>query len=157
MKMINESISSDERRLVILRGIINDDTPIEIANEMGVRKWIVMNDLRVMRHNRDPELKQAYTEKERRTNANKQRQVNIKDERFQHMTGMTFQEKNFQNMINYYRAEILEIYESIDKCAVVTGLSKDVRRVLKHNNILSGHRGKIQLTAKARDYLLLRN
>ncbi len=155
--MMKDDISADERRMVILRGIRNDDTPIEIATEMGVRKWIVLNDLRVMRYNKDPELKQAYTEKEKRTNANKQRQVNIKDERFQHMTGMTFQEKNFQNMINYYKAEILTIYESIDQCTAITGLSKDIRKVLKHNNILSGQRGRIQLTAKARDYLLLRN
>jgi type IV secretory pathway TrbD component len=155
--MTNETMNAEERRLIILRGIGQDHTTIEIAAEMGVRKWMVLNDLRAMNYNRDPELKQAYLDKEIRAHAGKQSRIHLRDERFRHMTGMTFQEKNFENMINYYKAELETIYKSRDECTAITGLSNDIRKTLKRNDILTGHRNKIQLTAKARDYLLLRN
>jgi hypothetical protein len=155
--MTNDAISPEERRLLILKGINQDRSSLEIAAEMGVGKWIVLSDLRAMKYNKDPELKQAYFEKETRANADKQSQINLRDERFHHMTGKTFQEKNFENMINYYKTELQAIYKSKDECTAITGLSKDVRKTLKHNEILTGRKGNNQLTAKARDYLLLRN
>ena len=54
--MINHTISAEERRLIILRGIQQDHTNIEIAAEMGVGKWTVLNDLRAMSYSKDPEL-----------------------------------------------------------------------------------------------------
>jgi hypothetical protein len=151
--MKNIAISPEERRLTILRGIRQDHTNIEIAAEMGVGKWTVLNDLRAMSYSKDPELKQAYEDKERRRSASKQNIVAVRDEKFRHMTGMTFQEKNFQNMINYYKAELQLIFKSKDEGTAITGLSTDIRKTLKRNDILTGHRGKIQLTDKARDYL----
>ena len=151
--MTIQNMNAEERRLMILRGIGQDHTTIEIAAEMGVRKWMVLNDLRAMNYSRDPELKQAYLDKETRAHAGKLSLVNIRDERFHNMTGMTFQEKNFENMINYYKAELDLIYKSKDEFTAITGLSGDIRKTLKRNDILTGHRGKIQLTAKARDYL----
>ncbi len=152
--MINHTISADERRLIILRGIRQDHTNIEIAAEMGVRTWTVLNDLRAMSYSKDPELKQAYVDKETRLHASKQSLVNIRDEKFLHMTGMTFQEKNFRNMINYYKAELQLIFKSKDEYSAITGLSTDIRKTLRRNDILTGHGGRIQLTDKARDYLL---
>ncbi|MDP2901410.1 MAG: hypothetical protein Q8O47_10655, partial [Candidatus Bathyarchaeota archaeon] len=64
--MTNENMNADERRLVILRGIGLDHSTIEIAAEMGVGKWMVLNDLRAMNYSKDPELKQAYLDKELR-------------------------------------------------------------------------------------------
>jgi hypothetical protein len=151
--MINHTISAEERRLIILRGIRQDHTNIEIAAEMGVGKWTVLNDLRAMSYSKDPELKQAYADKEMRLHANKVSITNVRDEKFLSMTGMTFQEKNFRNMINYYKAELQLIYKSKDECTAITGLSTDIRKTLKRNDILTGHRGRIQLTDKARDYL----
>jgi len=155
--MTNDAISPEERRLLILKGINQDHSSIEIAAEMGVGKWIILSDLRAMKYNKDPELKQAYFDKETRANADKQSQINQRDERFQHMTGKTFQEKNFENMINYYKTELLAIYKSKDQCTAITGLSKDIRKTLKHNEILTGRKSNNQLTAKAREYLLLKN
>ena len=155
--MINNTINPEERRLIILKGIGQDHTNIEIAAEMGVGKWMVLNDLRAMSYSKDPELKQAYIDKETRLNAGKQSLVNVRDEKFHRLTGMTFQEKNFENMINYYKAELQLIYKSKDECTAITGLSKDVRKTLKRNEILTGNRGRSQLTAKARNFLLLRN
>ncbi|MFA5868562.1 MAG: hypothetical protein WC941_02540 [Candidatus Bathyarchaeia archaeon] len=154
---LNAVLNADERRLVILKGIGLDHTTIEIAAEMGVGKWMVLNDLRAMNYSKDPELKQAYLDKELRAHAETLFNINLRDEKFRHMTGMTFQEKNFENMVDYYKAELRGIYDSRDECTAITGLSKDVRKTLKRNEIVTGHRRKVQLTVKARDYLLLRN
>ncbi len=154
--MTNDAISPEARRLLILKGIGQDHSSIEIAAEMGVTKWIVLSDLRAMKYNKDPELKQAYQDKEIRANANTKSQTNLRDERFHHMTGLTFQEKNFENMINYYKAELQRIYESRDECTAITGLSRDIRKTLMRNEILTGDKSRNQLTAKARDYLILK-
>jgi len=155
--MINNATSPEERRLMILRGISLDHTSIEIAVEMGVGKWIVLNDLRAMKYNKDPELKQAYLDKETRAHADMNSQIKLRDERFRHLTGMTFQEKNFENMINYYKAELQVICKSQDERIAITGLSKNVRKTFKRNEITTGHGRREQLSGKARDYLLLRN
>ena len=156
-QMTNITMNAEERRLVILRGIGQDHTTIQIAAEMGVGKWKVLNDLRAMNYSKDPELKQAYLDKETRAHADTVSLINIRDEKFRHMTGMTFQQKNFENMVNYYKAELQMIYQSRNEGVAITGLSKDVRKTLKRNDIVTGHRGKIQLTSKARDYLFLKN
>jgi len=155
--MINNTINAEERRLIILRGIGKDHSTIEIANEMGVRKFVVLSDLRAMHYSKDPELKQAYLDKETRLHVDKQSKIKIRDERFHHMTGMTFQEKNFDNMINYYKAELQRVYQSQDECSAITGLSKNIRATLKRNEITNGSKNSPRLTTKARDYLSLRN
>ena len=118
--MTNENMNADERRLMILKGIDLDHSTIEIAAEMGVRKWMVLNDLRAMNYSRDPELKQAYIDKETRAQAGQLSVTNQRNERFLKMTGKTFQEKNFENMISYYRAELDTIYKSKDEFAAIT-------------------------------------
>jgi hypothetical protein len=155
--MTNQNLNAEERRLIILKGIGQDHSTIEIAAEIGVRKWMVLNDLRAMNYSKDPELKQAYLDKETRAHAGQLLRINIRDERFRHMTGMTFQEKNFENMINYYKVELETIYKAKDECTAITNLSTDIRKTLKRNDILTGYRNKIKLTAKARNYLYLKN
>jgi hypothetical protein len=152
--MMNNAANQEERRLMILKGINQDHSSIEIAAEMGVGKWMVLNDLRAMKYNKDPELKQAYLDKEARAHTYTQSQKNLRDERFYQMTGKTFPEKNFENMINYYKSELQVIYKSKDERVAITKLSKNVRRTLKHNEILTGHGLREQLSGKARDYLL---
>lgn len=138
---------------MILRGIQQDHTSIQIAEEMGVGKWTVLNDIKAMSRNRDSELKQAYLDKATRLHANSVSVTNIRDAKFLVMTGLTFQEKNFQNMIDYYKAELQLIYKSKDEQTAITGLSTDIRKTLRRNDILTGHRGRVKLTDKARDYL----
>jgi spore germination protein YaaH len=151
--MMNNATSPEERRLMILKGINQDHSSIEIAAEMGVMKWIVLNDLRAMKYNKDPELKQAYLDKEMRAHAYTLSQINLRDERFRHMTGKTFQEKNFENMVNYYKSELQAIYKSGDERVAISGLSKNVRKTLKHNDITTGHGSREHLSGKARDLL----
>jgi hypothetical protein len=151
--MANQNMNADERRQIILRGIDQDHSTIEIAAEMGVRKWMVLNDLRAMNYSRDPELKQAYLDRETRAHSGQQYITNQRDDRFRKMTGKTFQEKNFENMISYYKAELDVICKSKDECAAIMRLSNEIRRTLKRNEILSGYRRKMQLSEKARRYL----
>jgi hypothetical protein len=106
-----------------------------------------------MSYSRDPELKQAYIDKETRAQAGQLSITNQRNERFLKMTGKTFQEKNFENMINYYRAELDTIYKSKNEFAAITQLSDGTRKTLKRNEILSGYRSRIQLSEKARSYL----
>jgi len=155
--MTTNTISPEERRLMILRGIRQDHTNIEIATEMGVKKWAILNDLRAMSYHKDPELKQAYLDKETRLLAIKQSTVKLRDDKFERMTGMSLQDKNFENMIDYYRAELQLIRKAKNECNAITGLSKDIRKTLKRNEILTGNRGRVMLTAKARAYLRLGN
>jgi hypothetical protein len=117
----------------------------------------VLNDLRAMRYNKDPELKQAYSDKEARTRVNLQSRIKLRDDKFHKMSGMTFQEKNFDNMVNYYGAELKIIYKSKDERAAISELSKNIRKTLKRNDITTGHGSREQLSVKARDYLFFRN
>ncbi|OGD56147.1 hypothetical protein A3K78_06215 [Candidatus Bathyarchaeota archaeon RBG_13_52_12] len=130
---------------------------MEIAAEMGVEKWIVFNYLKKMRYNKDPELKQAYIDKELRAHENKLSRANLRDAKFHHMAGMTLQQRNFENMINYYKDELQVIFKSQDEYTAIAGLSKTVRNTLALNKITTGWGRNNQLTAKARGYLLLDN
>jgi len=145
--------SPEERRLAILSGIGQDLTSLEIATKMGVRIGVVKRDLQAMKYNRDSELGQAYTDKKIRALASRQVQVNVLDERFKHMTGMTFQKKNFENMVNYYRPELIKILRSEDENAAIMSLSKSVKRTLARNEITDGLTNRRQISSKALDYL----
>jgi hypothetical protein len=147
-------ISPEERRLIILRGIQKDHTNLQIAAEMDVPKWVVLKDIRAMIYSKDPELKHAYLDKKKRLYANKVSATNNIDATFLGMTGVTFQEKNFQNMMNYYKHELRRIYTSKDECTAITKLSTDIRKTLKRNDILTGRRGNARLTDKARGYVI---
>jgi hypothetical protein len=151
--MINNIFSPEERRLIIIRGINKGHTTVEIANEIGVRGWVVFNDLKAMKRNDDSDLKQAYLEREIRITKNKQSKVNLRDEKFLLMMGKTHQEKNFENMIDYYKKELQRIRMSPDERIAISGLSRNIRRTLKRNDITTGHGLREQLSEKARDYL----
>ena len=151
--MLNNVSSPEARRLVILEGIGQDLTNLEIATKMGVKIHMVKRDLRTMKYHRDSELKQAYTDKKYRAIASKQAIVNVRNEKFKSMTGKTFQEKNFENMLYYYRPELIEILESEDEAIAIMGLPTSVQRTLARNKIINGLKFKRQISSKARDYL----
>ena len=151
--MLNNVCSPEERRLGILEGIGQDLTSLEIATKMGVKIHIVKKDLKAMKYSRDSKLKQAYIDKKIRAIASKQARVNVRNERFKSMTGLTFQEKNFENMVFYYRPELIEILGSEDEALAIMGLSKSVQRTLARNKIIDGLKFSRQISSKARDYL----
>jgi hypothetical protein len=153
--MLNNVSSPEERRLVILRGIDQDLTNLEIAEKMDIRIGVVKRDLKAMKYVRDPELIQAYTDKKKRALKIRQKPANERNERFKLMTGMTFQKKNFENMVSYYRPELIKILRSKDENAAIMGLSKSVQRTLVRNEIIDGFTHSRQISFKARNYLPL--
>jgi hypothetical protein len=153
--MIKNVPSPEARRLLILRGIDLDLTSLEIAIKMGVKSGMIKRDLMEMKFKRDPELIQAYTDKKNRALASRQKPAKMRNARFKRMTGMTFQEKNFENMVNYYRPELIKILGSKDENIAIMGLPKSVQRSLTRNEIIKGHKKSRQISSKARNYLPL--
>jgi len=155
--MLTNIRSPEERRLVILRGIGQDLTSLEIATGMSLKVGMVIRDLRAMKYHRDPELKQAYIDQEVRASASKQALANVGKERFKLMTGMTFQEKNFENMVKFYQPELIKILGSEDETAAIMDLPRSVQRTLARNEITDGLRNRRRISSKARDFLPLKN
>jgi hypothetical protein len=85
--MLNNVSSPEERRLVILRGIDQDLTNLEIAEKMDIRIGVVKRDLKAMKYVRDPELIQAYTDKKKRALKIRQKPANERNERFKQNLG----------------------------------------------------------------------
>ena len=151
--MSNNINETEDRRLMILKGIGQDLNVLEIATKLGVNRWIVSKDLRTMRYNRDPELIKAYKDRAARALANRQSFTKVRDERFHLMTGMTFQEKNFENMISFYTPELMKILSSKKEYVAIMGLSKGVQRTLVHNEIIAGRKYRRRISSKARSFL----
>jgi hypothetical protein len=151
--MIKNVPSPETRRLVILRGIDQDLTSLEIAIKMGVKSRMIKRDLMEMKFQGDPELIQAYTDKKNRALASRQKPAKVRNARFKRMTGMTFQEKNFENMVTYYQPELVKILRSKDESIAIMGLPKSVQRSLKRNEIINGPKKYRQISPKALDYL----
>jgi hypothetical protein len=143
---------------VILEGISQDLKHSEIATRLGVNRWVVMNDLRLMRYNRDPELRQAQEaqeqirERKRSVFAREKKHVEH-NERFLDMTGMTLQEKSFRNMIDFYRPDLMKVLNSEDQNAAILELPKSIRRPLLHNGIITKGWHYREITPPALEYL----
>ena len=108
-----------------------------------------------MKYKRDPDLKQAYTDKKKRALTAKLVRAKVRNEKFKLMTGMTFQEKNFENMVHYYRPELIKILKSKDENEGIMALPKSVQRTLARNEITNGFTNSRQISSKARNYLPL--
>jgi hypothetical protein len=148
--MTSEIQEQKKQRLDILDGISKGLGNNKIATKLGIPLWVVRGTLKRMRHNRDSELKQAYVWAQEQVK--KQSAASLSDERFHRVTGMTFKEKTFSNMMSFYRPELMKILKSKDECAEIRNLSKSVRKTLKHNGIIAHFRVPY-ITADARSYL----
>jgi len=153
MTTTNSSHEQETRRLIILDGVNRGIENSKIAATLGVPIWVVKKDLNRMRHNRDPELKQAYTKAQEQVQAKKQAIARIPGEKFQRMTGMTFKEKTFCNMMSFYEPELMKILKSKNECEEIRDLPKSVRRTLKRNGIIAQGWRSPEITAHARTYL----
>ena len=147
-----------ERRQIILEGIRQDLKHSEIANQLDVNRWVVLNDLRFMRNNGDPELEQARKAQDQ-FRAKKQsvltsEKIHAKhNERFLRMTGMTLQEKTFRNMIDFNKYELMKILKSEDQNAAIFRLPTSIRKTLKKNGIITKGWHKREITVQDRKYL----
>jgi hypothetical protein len=150
--MSNFDIEQQKRRPVILKGIRMGLKNSEIATQLNVNRWVVTSDLKKMRYHGDSELKQSMKEAQELLEL-KPSITSMQDERFLQMTGMTLEEKTFQNMLHFYKPELLKILRSEDREGAMSRLPKDIRRSLKKNGIISKFTGEV--TEIAKNYLSL--
>lgn len=152
--MLDNDRESERRRLVIIEGISHNLTNSMIATQLGVNRWAVARELRSMRYSKDPLLKQAYIDKEKLIM--KSIFSKVINDRFFEMTGQSFQEKSFMNMISYYKPELMRVVESSNEYLAIMKLAPSVQRTLVNNGIISGRKYNRGITPKARKYLLSR-
>ena len=141
-----------ERRLIILEGISQGLKHSEIATQLGVNRWDILNDLKLMRNNGDPELKESQ-EAQEQIRVNKPSVASIGNERFLNMTGLTFQEKSFRNMIDFNKHALMRILNSKNQHAAIMRLPKSIRKTLKNNGIITKGWHKCEITLITLDYL----
>jgi hypothetical protein len=143
-------LERQRRRPTILNGVSQGFKNSEIATQLGVERWIITKDLKMMRRNGDAELKEAQRAQERLLAEKLLAHANVSNDWFTLMTGMTFQEKTFNNMIIFYKPELMRILRSGDQYAAIMKLPKSVRRTLLHNGIITNRRLKGEITSRAR-------
>ena len=119
-----------------------------------MHRHVVSRDIRKMRYEKDPELKRMYLKRDEFVTANKKMFAQKQDAIFFGMTGMTFDEKMFQNMIVFYKPELKKAMNSKNESNAISRLSKNVRRTLVRNKIINhGWNKKYEITPEARIYL----
>ena len=154
--MSNYIRERQERRLLIFEGISQGFKHSEIATQLGVNKWVILNDLRLMRNNGDPELTEAQKAQEQ-IRVNIPSVASISNDRFLNMTGMTFQEKSFRNMIDFNKYELLKILRSEDQHAAIIKLPKSIQKTLKRNGIITKRWRDNEIAELAQEYLTSKN
>ncbi len=106
-----------------------------------------------MKYDRDPKLRQMYQKREELIKVNRQLLAKIHEKRFYGMTGMTFNEKTFRNMIDFHRPELDKVMGSIDESHEISKLSRNARKILKRNKIINYGFGYYEITPKARNFM----
>ena len=134
--------------------MILDLNILDIASQLGVNKCLIMSDLRYMRHKKDSELKQANEDRFARILAKKRSLTKIRNERVRLVIGMTIEEKNFENVVNFYRSELMKILGSKNEGLAIKGLSHSVRRSFEKNEIIDWRTNNHLISPKARAYLV---
>jgi hypothetical protein len=143
----------ETRRQALLNGIRQNLKYREIATQLGVRRGDLIKEVRVMRQSRDLDLRDAQRIGQAKVNEEKRSTSKRREERFYGMTGMTLPEKSFQNMVYFYKPELMTILRSRDHEAAIRNLPNSTRRTLMHNGILT-KRNKPQITQQALERLL---
>lgn len=151
--MTNSNDKRNERRLIILKGLNDGLSKERIAEELGVHPRIVRRDLTRMHRRRDPELRKALSNAQEHVLAEKERIRNKAGERFKHITGMTFEEKTFENMMKFYLPEIRKIMRSKKQDVAIRALPGSVVKTLKRNGIIVQGRKTPHVTSKAMTHL----
>lgn len=151
--MTAQSNEQEERRPVILEGLSRNLKTSEIASQLGVKKWVIKRDIRKMRYNRNPKLKQAYKTADEAKEENIRSNASRAETRFQDMTGMTLEEKTFLNMLHYYKPELMKILGSNDENQAINKLASSTKRCLKKHGIINTGWKESEITPKALKYL----
>jgi len=143
----------EQRREALLDGISQNLSFKELAARLGIRRGTLIRDIRAMRWSNDSGLLEAQRLAQDVVEEERQSVSAGHEARFLRMTGMSISEKTFQNMVFFYRAEILSILNSRDSVAAIRDLPSGVRKTLLHNKILV-NRVRPEISKRARDALL---
>lgn len=143
----------ETRRIDIIDGINKGFGYSKIATKLDVPIWVIKVDLKRMRRNRDSELKQAYSNAKEQLRVKKQTIANLPGERFQRMTGMSFKEKTFSNMMSFYEPELRQILKAESEGDAIRDLPSSVKKTLKRNGIITNKWKAPKITASARTCL----
>ena len=134
-------------------GVARSLTYSDIAEQLGVKRWIVSSDIRKMQKDKDIELVEMYQKRQELINSKKQVNAQRQDTKFIEMTGMSIDERMFENMIIFYKLELRKVLKAKDESEKISKLSRKVRRILERNNIITRDWGKYEITSKARAFL----
>ena len=152
--MTNSINERATRRLTILNGINGGLSHEKIAEKMGIQPRMLRRDLKRMRRIKDPELRQIQKNAETKAIVDKEEKANRAGERFKRITGMTFQEKTFNNMISFYEPEIRKIMRAKEQDVAIRCLPSSVYKTLKRNGIIASGWKTLQVTQRARNHLV---
>jgi len=146
---------AEERRSAILEGVGDDLSDSEIAARLGMKRWEIRREVRLMRENMDKRLLEAERRRKEIRSGNEKRREegaahSVLDARFQRMGGMDLQRRSFLNMIGFYEADLRRVLAARDEKLAVMALPRSVRRVLTNNAILDHGR----VTTAAREAIL---
>jgi transposase len=142
----------DAQRQTLLNGISQNLNYKEIATELGVTRLELQKYVKAMQRSRDINLIDAQRIRQAKINEEKRAFTKRREERFYKMTGMTLYEKSFQNMVYYYKTELMIILRSSDHEAAIRNLPKSTLRALINNGILT-KRSKHEVTQRSKDLL----
>jgi hypothetical protein len=141
-----------ERRRELLNGISNNLSYSEIAARLCVGRGELLREVNFMRRRGDPELREAIRAGQVKADLQRHSATEKREESFIDMTGMTLREKSFQNMVEFYKPEIMSILSSDDHEEAIRRLPDSTRRILVQNGILT--RRKPEITKQVRELLL---
>ena len=106
-----------------------------------------------MQYNKDPELGQVFKQRTVLTQSIKKKHADNLETRFHRMTGMSIDEKMFQNMMSFYRHELKKVVNSKNETHELSKLSSSIRKTLRRNKIITQGWGRYEITSKARKFL----
>jgi hypothetical protein len=150
--MSDSKLERDKRHPIIIRGIRNGLRHSVIAKQLGVTKRKIRNDLHFMRYNKDPELEKAL-KAQAEIQGKKQLLATINNDKFLDMTGISFQEKSFRNMVEYNKHELMRIINSKNQHVAIMRLPKSTRKSLINNGIITSGWKKSEISPKTMHYL----
>jgi len=156
--MLENTIARKKRRPVILKGISQDLKHSEIADQLRANRGLIMSDIKLMRRNGDLGLKKA---EKAQVQAHEKKVLLIRNgkkhfkqnERFLRMTGITLQQKSFRNMIDFNKRALMNILRSEDQNSAIMRLSKNIRKTMRRNGIITKRWKDNEITEHAQEYL----
>ena len=160
--MLENTITRENRRHIILKGISRDLKHSEIAAQLGVNRGLITSDIRFMRRNGDfgliwAEEAQGQAKEEKVLLLKKEKNHFKQNERFLSMTGITLQEKSFRNMVDFNKRALLKILRSKDQQAAIIKLPTNTQKTLRRHGIITERWHDNEVTIRAEEYLTIKN